>query len=74
MMHELKINGCSMCGYSEYDSALEFHHVEPLTKKFHVTKCRLLEYPENKFIDEFHKCVLLCANCHRAVEEISRRK
>jgi glutathione peroxidase-family protein len=72
-MHILKINGCSICGYDECDAALEFHHVNALIKKFHVTKYKLLEYPENKFIDEFHKCVLLCANCHRAIENISRR-
>jgi len=34
ILHNLKINGCAICGYNECDDALAFHHVNPEDKKF----------------------------------------
>lgn len=58
---------CLLCGYDRHLEALQFHHLEPGEKLFHLgqggqsrslTRCRA----------EAKKCVLLCANCHAEVE------
>jgi hypothetical protein len=46
-------------------AALEFHHVNPAEKAFHVSRngvARSLARAETR------KCVLLCSNCHMEVE------
>lgn len=58
----LKINGCTICGYNKCNSALHFHHVIPEDKKFAVSASNM-GYVD--FTDELNKCILLCANCHR---------
>lgn len=56
---------CALCGYSRCDRALEFHHLDPLAKKFQITgHTRSLA----KLRAEASKCVLLCSNCHAEVE------
>jgi DNA-binding CsgD family transcriptional regulator len=58
---------CRLCGYSEHLSALQFHHVDPTQKAFglaHAGVTRSLESCR----EEAKKCVLLCANCHAALE------
>ena len=65
--NELKINGCSICGYNKNKSALQFHHVEPSLKKYKINhRCIGLK---NLFI-ELDKCILLCANCHAEIHSI----
>jgi len=62
ILHEIKINGCAICGYNKCDAALDFHHVNPEDKKFEI----IADSITNKnFIAELNKCILLCANCHR---------
>lgn len=53
---------CQRCGYSRALEALEFHHLDALTKKFSIAhgNTRSLE----GLRAEASKCVLLCANCH----------
>jgi len=63
LLHELKINGCSICGYNTYDSCLEFHHVNPKDKSFSL-KAETMSHPPDKIVNEIHKCILLCKNCH----------
>lgn len=63
----MKIIGdkCSCCGYNKNLSALEFHHIDPKTKKFTLDARKL---PNSKFEDclkEAKKCMIICANCHR---------
>lgn len=55
---------CSMCGYSKYQEAINFHHVNPDDKQFHVNETT---WTYKKFGDELQKCVPLCANCHRHI-------
>jgi len=58
---------CLICGYSRCQRALQFHHLDPATKKFHLGHgghCRSLARSRA----EASKCVLLCANCHAEVE------
>ncbi len=58
---------CKICGYSRCVSALHFHHVDPSSKRFHLSMqgaTRALATARA----EMAKCVLLCANCHAEVE------
>ena len=55
--------GCAMCGYSKCWEALEFHHVDPDTKEYAVSK--LMAHSFLRIMDEARKCIVLCANCHR---------
>lgn len=73
IMHGLKINGCAICGYDEHDAALEFHHANPQDKEFCIGINAIL-YKPRKIANEINKCILLCANCHRVVEEKQRRR
>lgn len=62
-----KGNVCKICGYSECDSAMEFHHRNKSEKDFNIS------YFKSKKIDdeirrELDKCILLCCRCHREVE------
>ena len=66
MMHELKINGCAICGYDKCDRALDFHHVNPEDKKFQI---RVTHMSNKNLIAEITKCILLCANCHMEIED-----
>lgn len=58
---------CRICGYSRCPRALQFHHLNPATKEFHLGQgggARSLARSRA----EARKCVLLCANCHAEVE------
>ena len=61
IMHDLKINGCAICGYDKCDTALEFHHINSEDKKFYIVQARITD---KQFINEVNKCMLLCAICH----------
>jgi transposase len=58
---------CLLCGYDEYVGALQFHHLDPAQKKFGLSGRGLTRSLERLRL-EAQKCVLLCANCHAAVE------
>jgi hypothetical protein len=53
---------CSLCGYSECFSALEFHHENPTGKSFAVGDRS--EKSFERCLPELEKCVMVCANCH----------
>jgi helix-turn-helix protein len=58
---------CLLCGYAECHAALQFHHLDPATKSFALSRegvTRSLARAR----EEAEKCVLLCANCHAKVE------
>jgi transposase len=58
---------CVICGYDRHQEALQFHHLDPREKRFHLGQgglCRSLA----KCRAEAAKCALLCANCHAEVE------
>ena len=56
---------CSMCGYSKCLDALEFHHVDPTTKKYDWNRLKMVS--QSALEKELKKCVLVCANCHREI-------
>ena len=58
---------CAKCDYSANLAALHFHHIDPSIKSFPLTMVRLPLSSRKgriKRLAEFHKCKLLCANCH----------
>lgn len=58
---------CVLCGFDEIPAALQFHHLEPSAKSFGLSMRGLTRSIE-KLREEAAKCVLLCSNCHAAVE------
>ena len=59
--------GCILCGFKAHLAALQFHHLDPTTKRFHLSE-RGLTRSMARVRGEAEKCVLLCANCHAQVE------
>ena len=58
---------CVLCGYDRAPAALQFHHVDPATKEFHIAHRGVTRSLERARA-EAAKCILLCANCHAEVE------
>lgn len=58
---------CQICKYDKCSAALEFHHIDPNDKNFGLGQ-KGLSKSFDKLLEEANKCVLLCANCHREVE------
>ncbi len=61
ILHDLKINGCAICGYAKCDGSLEFHHVNSKGRKFNIKIARMAN---KNLVGELNKCILLCRNCH----------
>ena len=58
---------CLICGYDRCQQALEFHHLDPSTKEFHLAlKGVTRSLAKSRAVAR--KCVLLCSNCHSEVE------
>jgi hypothetical protein len=57
---------CEKCGYSKYNGALEFHHLDPKEKDFSIGSLKSYSFSD-KIKEELDKCVLVCANCHREI-------
>ena len=58
---------CLICGYARCVAALEFHHLDPATKSFTLSRQGVTRaFAELRA--EARKCVLLCSNCHAEVE------
>lgn len=68
MLFDLKINGCAICGYNKCIYALDFHHVNPRTKKFNITRQQMTSQSDKRLKEEINKCILLCSNCHDEIE------
>jgi transposase len=58
---------CRLCGYAEHPAALQFHHLDPTTKEFHLSH-KGSTRGIYQMRTEARKCALLCANCHALVE------
>jgi hypothetical protein len=58
---------CMKCGYDRCLAALDFHHLDPQTKKFGIGYKGYTRSFKSA-LEEAKKCVLICANCHREVE------
>lgn len=62
---ELAGGKCQRCGFDEFVSALEFHHVYPALKKGNPSTL-IFNNNKEKVWRELDKCCLLCSICHRA--------
>jgi transposase len=58
---------CLICGYDRCHRVLQFHHLDPSTKDFHIGEAGATRSLARSRA-EARKCVLLCANCHGEVE------
>jgi DNA-binding transcriptional ArsR family regulator len=58
---------CRICGFDEHQAALQFHHLDPSAKTFHLSH-KGMTRGIGRMRAEARKCVLLCANCHALVE------
>lgn len=54
---------CQRCGYDKCINALQFHHVDPLTKKFEPSYV-IMRFTWERAFEELKKCILVCSNCH----------
>jgi DNA-directed RNA polymerase subunit RPC12/RpoP len=62
---DLRGGGCENCGYKNNLSALEFHHQDPLLKENQLDMRKLSNSTMEWIFEEFEKCLVLCANCHK---------
>jgi hypothetical protein len=58
---------CVICGYDRSPRALEFHHLDPTTKRLGLSS-RGVTVSVALLRAEAKKCVVLCSNCHAEVE------
>ena len=66
-----KGGACQNCGYNRATTSLCFHHVDPSTKSFSLSKGGL-EKDWEAIKSELDKCQLLCQNCHREHHSLER--
>lgn len=59
---------CSLCGYFKTIRALDFHHNDPAHKTANMSQL-LVDGSIESVKVELDKCSLVCANCHREMEE-----
>lgn len=59
---------CQLCGYTKSQSALQFHHLNPLNKLSEVMSLLSFGKIENAH-REAKKCILVCANCHCEIHD-----
>jgi hypothetical protein len=55
---------CHACGCKRNYAALEFHHKDPSEKVFQLDMRSLANLQWELVLQEAHKCLLLCSNCH----------
>ena len=58
---------CARCGFDEHPAGLQFHHLDPASKEFAVSR-KGVTIAIDRSRAEAQKCVLLCATCHALVE------
>lgn len=59
-----KKDGCIICG-EKHPACLDFHHIDPNTKKFDIGSGLRSNKPKQLIEEEIKKCILICSNCHR---------
>lgn len=58
---------CANCGYNKCYEALEFHHLDPSSKEFNISRTAITSTNWGTICAELDKCIMLCSNCHREV-------
>lgn len=57
---------CVRCGYDKCMNALVFHHRDPSTKLFSLSRADMTK-AQSVVEAEADKCDLVCANCHAEI-------
>lgn len=65
---------CAKCGYNEYPTALDFHHLDPNQKDTTVARMIAAKYSLERALNEINKCICLCANCHRVFHFLEKEQ
>lgn len=60
---------CSSCGYSKSTWSLEFHHIDPSSKLFTISRAINTHMDKDAVLAELDKCIVLCSNCHGELHE-----
>lgn len=60
-------NKCSYCGLEDEPQLYDFHHLDPTTKNFNIADSSTTRSKQS-YANEAKKCIMLCANCHRRIE------
>ena len=63
-------HGCAHCWYKDEPVALDFHHTDRANKFLAVSsywRTSMIQFKKIK--EEWKKCIILCANCHRIEEK-----
>lgn len=55
---------CAKCRYDKNAAVLSFHHLDGDEKEHNLDSRQLSNRGWAKILEEFDKCILLCANCH----------
>ena len=58
---------CAYCGLEDNAVLYDFHHLNPEEKEFGIGSASTTRSRE-AYLREAKKCVLLCSNCHRRIE------
>lgn len=58
---------CAYCGIVDEPVIYDFHHLNPEDKKFGIGN-GATTHSQIDYLNEAKKCVLLCSNCHRKIE------
>jgi len=56
-----------MCGYNKCFAAMDFHHIDPGSKKSGDPGKMIYQWSWDKIVDEISKCILVCCRCHREI-------
>lgn len=68
-LHLIDLRGscCEKCGYNKNLASFDFHHKDPTEKESELDMRTLSNSTMKWILEEFEKCTVLCANCHREV-------
>ena len=58
---------CHDCGRIFPNAVFDFHHI--MAKEFTLNACSMDRSWKN-IVEEWEKCIMLCANCHRICHNI----
>ena len=58
---------CAYCGLVDNPILYDFHHLNPKEKEFGLSN-NSTTHSKATYAEEAKKCVMLCSNCHRRIE------
>ena len=58
---------CTCCGLVDEPQLYDFHHLNPEEKTFGIASASTTR-SRQAYADEAKKCIMVCANCHRRIE------